>query len=85
MAAANAAPAVHPAITTLRAQLLFEKGVRGEPLDTALRDALAHDPLCPRSWAIKRSCLACRGVSPAAFNRVSHPNLTRRTPWASEF
>lgn len=76
MAAGNAAPAVHPAITRLRAQLLFEKGVRGEPLDTALRDALAHDPFCPRSWAIKRACLARRGVAPAAFNRVSHPNLT---------
>jgi tetratricopeptide (TPR) repeat protein len=81
---ASGAPTPHPALTTLRAQLLFDKGVRGEPLDTALRQALANDPLCPRTWAIKRSCLARRGVFPPAFNLVSHPNLTRGTPWASE-
>ncbi len=46
--------ATHPALAAIYVELLFQTGVRGARLDTAVRQAVTYDTFCLPAWAVKQ-------------------------------
>jgi hypothetical protein len=46
----------HASLLKAKVRVLFEEGVGGEAIHTAVRETLKADPLCMWSWAVQRAC-----------------------------
>jgi hypothetical protein len=69
----------HPAVASTLARVLFANGIVDERLEVALQLALAHDPTCPRAWAIRRALGPASAGSSGVRHQARYPGALRLT------